>query len=473
MKIVTPSYSFTFARSLALGTGCFIAALTSAQATDFTAIAGGAWDAVGTWTSDPDGFPTATDNVVGVGTNGINVTVNGSQAANNFTIDSSGSASRALNVLGGTGGALTINGVLTKSGGGDLTFRTSGTTLALTVGSISLSSGNLFLGTSTNISANRHLTSLSAGSTTVGTGSTLSLFVGANSATATVAALTVNGTGAVNIRQGSTNVQNTSGTLQVASLTGTGTVQVTSVASTGSTGTLAIASTSDASFAGVLANGSSGALSVTKSGSFTQTLSGASNTYSGGTTITEGTLLVTNISGSATGTGAVAVNGGTLGGTGFIAGATTVTGGNLAAGTDGTVGTLTFNGALDLAGLTGSGQLKFDLAAAGASDSVLLSSGALSIGSGVLNFDDFSFTTLAGFDNGVYTLLDTSTSITGTLGSSLSGVIAGHNAVLSTDGQDIFLTVTAGTIPEPSTYASLAGVMILGCAALRRRRQVV
>ncbi len=464
MKKNTPCCSLTLARSLALGAGCFIAAFSSARATDFTASAGGEWSSANTWTSTPDDVaPTGSDNVVGTSFSG-NVTVTGAQAANNFTI---GSGSFTLNVLGGTGGALTINGALTKSAGGDLTFRSGG--LSLSAASISLSSGNLFFGTST--SAGRHLTSLTSGNVSVTSGN-LFLFVGSDATATTFGALTVNGSGAVNIRHGNSAVQNTSGTLQVASLTGTGTVQVTSTSSTGSTGTLAIVSTADASFSGVLTNGSSGALSVTKSGSFTQTLSGASNTYTGGTTITGGTLLANNTTGSAFGTGAVAVNGGILGGTGFIQGATTVTGGGLAAGTDGTVGILTFNADLDLAGLTGTGKLKFDLAAVGASDKVVLSSGMLSIGSGQLNFDDFSFTTLSGFDIGVYTLLDSATSISGTFGSSLSGVIGGNNAVLSTNGQDIFLTVSAGAIPEPSTYAALFGVMALGSAALRRRRQI-
>ena len=62
---------------------------------------------------------------------------------------------------------------------------------------------------------------------------------------------------------------------------------------------------------------------VTKDGSGTLTLTGE-NTYSNGTTVTSGILLVSNASGSGTGKGAVAVNGGTLGGSGIIAGAVTV-----------------------------------------------------------------------------------------------------------------------------------------------------
>jgi autotransporter-associated beta strand protein len=63
--------------------------------------------------------------------------------------------------------------------------------------------------------------------------------------------------------------------------------------------------------------------SITKIGGGTLTLTGA-NAYSGGTTITGGILLVSNASGSGTGTGPVTVNDGTLGGSGIISGAVTV-----------------------------------------------------------------------------------------------------------------------------------------------------
>ena len=82
-------------------------------------------------------------------------------------------------------------------------------------------------------------------------------------------------------------------------------------------------------------NGGSGG-SLTKTGNGKLSLTNA-NTYTGGTTITNGTLLVKNTTGSATGTGAVRVNAGTLGGTGKITGAVTV-------------GTGTSSGAILLAG---------------------------------------------------------------------------------------------------------------------------
>ena len=91
--------------------------------------------------------------------------------------------------------------------------------------------------------------------------------------------------------------------------------------------------------------------SLTKTGNGKLTLSNA-NTYTGGITITKGTLLVRNKTGSATGTGAVQVNAGTLGGTGKINGAMTVGAGTtsgaiLLAGNSATSpGTLTINNTL-------------------------------------------------------------------------------------------------------------------------------
>jgi autotransporter-associated beta strand protein len=62
---------------------------------------------------------------------------------------------------------------------------------------------------------------------------------------------------------------------------------------------------------------------LTKVGTGTLTLSGA-NTYRGGTIVTNGTLRITNTTGSGTGHGAVSVTAGTLGGTGIISGRVTV-----------------------------------------------------------------------------------------------------------------------------------------------------
>ncbi|MCE5280017.1 MAG: autotransporter-associated beta strand repeat-containing protein [Planctomycetaceae bacterium] len=199
-----------------------------------------------------------------------------------------------------------------------------------------------------------------------------------------------------------------------------------------------------------------------KTGAGTQILTGA-NTYTGGTQVNGGSLLVNNITASGTGTGAVAVNnGGTLGGSGFIGGPVTVAaGGKLSPGAS--AGMLTINNSLNISAALGgaAGSMLFDLG-----DTVTLSGASvLTIGSGLLEWDDFVF---SGAPTGpaVYTLFNTSAAISGTLGTNLSGKIGGLDATLSLDGsgQDILLTV----IPEPATMTLL---VLGGVAALIRRRR--
>jgi autotransporter-associated beta strand protein len=106
---------------------------------------------------------------------------------------------------------------------------------------------------------------------------------------------------------------------------------------------------SNTTFLGRITNGV-GAVSIAKVGAGTLAL-GGSSTYSGGTTVGGGTLLVKNTAGSGTGSGSVSVTAGTLGGTGAISGVVSVgASGNLAPGTS--IGTLAINNSLSLAGTT-------------------------------------------------------------------------------------------------------------------------
>ena len=79
-------------------------------------------------------------------------------------------------------------------------------------------------------------------------------------------------------------------------------------------------------FSGVLhpggPGGGNGIGSLSKNGMGTLTLTGE-NLYTGGTTVTSGTLVVGNPSGSGTGTGAVSITAATLGGSGIISGEVT------------------------------------------------------------------------------------------------------------------------------------------------------
>jgi autotransporter-associated beta strand protein len=118
---------------------------------------------------------------------------------------------------------------------------------------------------------------------------------------------------------------------------------------------------------------------LTKTGAGNLTLTG-SNGYTGGTSVNAGTLLANNTASSATGSGSVNVNnGGTLGGSGTISGATTLnSGGRIlpSAGTIGTAGT-TLNASSLL--WNGGSTLSFQI---GTTADQLALTGALTKGSG-------------------------------------------------------------------------------------------
>ncbi len=248
---------------------------------------------------------------------------------------------------------------------------------------------------------------------------------------------------------------------------GTGSRIVTNGAITG-VSTLTLTGTS--TFAGVIQNGATASVAVTKNTGGTFTLSGA-NTYSGTTTVDAGTLLV---GGSLSGTLGVAVNGGTLGGNGAITtghdgNVTVASGGNLAPGL-GAPGTLTLQlgtGQLDASDAAGGTDwLKFELGTT--SDRILLASGTLNLGTG-LDLDDFSFTDAGGFGQGTYVLFETNSAIAATLGTNITGTVLGWEVSLelADGGTDLILNV----IPEPNTAVTLFSGLgtLLGLQRWRRR----
>ena len=210
------------------------------------------------------------------------------------------------------------------------------------------------------------------------------------------------------------------------------------------------------------------------------TLSSTNNTYTGPTTVSAGTLI---ISGSIAGSTNVQ-SGGTISGAGAIGGplVTLSTGvgsannGHIAPGAVGAAGVLTINNTTDLAN---NSFLDFNLntpgTAAGVSGNDLLkiqgtsgANGDLTIGSDIT----LTIATGGGFGVGTYhlitytgSLFDNSSSFSGW---SVSGLLAGEAASFSIGSNSIDLQVIA--VPEPGTWAMLlGGIGMLGFWQRSRR----
>jgi autotransporter-associated beta strand protein len=268
--------------------------------------------------------------------------------------------------------------------------------------------------------------------------------------------------------------------------------------STGTNKTLTVGNgnATGTTFVGIIANNTSGSgtVALNKTGTGTQTLSSAAgNSYSGGTTVSAGTLLANNTSGSATGTGSVSVaSTATLGGVGFLTpgannsvdvtgtvsvGLSSAGAGNLAITTSGT-GALTFN--------TGS-ALAFDLALYNAGDNtgtaaaadVLKITGTVNLASltsfTLVNSTGTASTAFAAGDSWklfdwstVGTKTDPSNSPTDSSSSlytlpTLTGGLNWNTSALFTTG----VISVVNSVPEPSR----AVLLLLGFSALFMRRR--
>jgi fibronectin-binding autotransporter adhesin len=235
----------------------------------------------------------------------------------------------------GHANAISTSGTITF-GGGTLQHSSSNTTDYSSRFSTTASQAYNIDTSNQNVTLATALTS-SGGSLTKSGSGTLTLsgnntYTGAT--TISDGTLTVSGTladtTAVTVASGKT--YNVNATDTIGSLAGAGTVQTS--------GTVTLTSGGDNTstiFSGVIQNGT-GTLSLTKSGSGTLTLSGT-NTYTGGTNVNAGTLILDHTS---TGTvladtGAVIVNGGTLqlNDTTETVGTVTLTSGSITVGTAG------------------------------------------------------------------------------------------------------------------------------------------
>jgi len=240
---------------------------------------------------------------------------------------------------------------------------------------------------------------------------------------------------------------------------------------------------------GTLAAGlATGVGTLTKTGSGTWRLTGSS-TYSGGTTVSAGTLLINNTDGSGTGTGLVTVGeDGSIGGNGVIApgsGAFLSVAGTVAAGDPdqaGGIGVLRFDGSntnVAVAQFASTATFIFDInATAGTSDRIQLLNGA----AGDLVFNNNTITLLIA---GVLVDGQTFLLFEGTNSNQFAGLTLDEDlritSGLSLTGleeyfQDSYLTLVEGNIilnviavPEPTTALLFATA---GCYLLFRRRSV-
>ncbi|MFY8004989.1 MAG: beta strand repeat-containing protein [Chitinophagaceae bacterium] len=249
-------------------------------------------------------------------------------------------------ILAGTGGAVTVGSSITTA---STTISASGYSL-VTSGSSNINfNGNIDLGTNSLTFAPISAASLTVGGV-ISNGSIVQNGAGTTSLTASNTFI-----GGVTISNGNLQLGNAgalnSTTPNALTMSG-GTLSlngnsITLSSISGSVGTvnnnnstastLTVNNSSNSSFGGVLANGATGSMAFTKTGSGTLILSGT-NTYTGATTISAGTL---NLTGSLTSAVTVS-NGATLSGTGSTSGTCAVSGTISPAGS-GSVGTISTN----------------------------------------------------------------------------------------------------------------------------------
>lgn len=232
------------------------------------------------------------------------------QKAGSVLSDDGTTESTLLMDFQGAGQNVTLNGANTFTLASGKVVSMTGTAGALNLGN------NAALGASTNL--------LSAGSTSVTNASdTRSILITGNQTISN--GINIQTYSGLNTIGGS----NTSG-----NATYSGTIALNRHASAANNVTsLTAASGGTVLFTGNLTAGTgNGTSGIQKIGSGTAVLSGI-NTFAGGTTVTAGTLLVNNASGSGLGSGNVTVSGGTLGGTGSFTGSVVInSGGTLAPG---------------------------------------------------------------------------------------------------------------------------------------------
>ena len=225
--------------------------------------------------------------------------------------------------------------------------------------------------------------------------------------------------------------------------------------------------TTTQTFSGVISGNGGIRRSASVSGTGGTTIFTEENTYSGATTINDGTLLVNNTTGSGTGSGTVTVtSGGTLGGTGTVGGAVVVSGGGSVA-PGASAGTLTLGGGLDL---SAGGTYRWELGAysttPGDFDQIALTGGDLVLGGTSKLSVNFTGSAASPDGGNVFWASPHSWTVVNLAGggnpgdsdvlSVLNGVYANGYFTTSVSSGNLVLNFTPGAPPLPE-FSSLAG----------------
>lgn len=355
-------------------------------------------------------------------------TLTGAGAARTAVINKNGAGSLSLNVTGGT-----YNANINVTGGSLVFNATNATPSAANSVSVNLAPGTTLTNGTTD---HNHLRNVTLSNATWTTGSGTTSYSGENYQLN--GDVTVTGIAPSLITRDAVRTNADSGV----SLRGNRTFNVADVTSSAATDLL-VSTELEASDDDIAANQSA----LTKTGAGTLELT-IDNSYTGGTTVNAGTVVVSNTTGSGTGTGAVAVNnGGRLAGGGAVAGAVNVNaGGTLAPAATGTLaaGATTFVSGATLA--TG-------IDSAGTTSSALKVNGALTLGGATLAVADTAASPSALPDGTKLTLVNyTGQTLTGTFNGLAEGAtvtVAGHAFTLSyadtLGGTGNFITLTAGS----------------------------
>jgi hypothetical protein len=450
----------------------------------------------------------------------MRVNFNQTGASGSGTITAAVSGTRFTNVNTSTASLITVTNNFNLNPGFlatpfNVSFGATNSSPVPTINYTGVISGaaNVFLGNEAGTGGGAGITTFSNAMTYTGTtyvsGSANALFnLGVNNAlpSSTVLNFGVINAGSANV--GIVNLNGFNATISGLSSNTTGTIGgLTNSSSTVSVLTLGGSTTNTHVYNGVIGTATNTNLTastnniavVVNNPALTQTFGrAAGNTFSGGMTITAGTLIAGNTTGSATGSGAITVNGGTgvlAGGTGsattvgVVTGDTTLSaGGGIRA--DSSTGTNTFT--VGNVTINNTGRLYVNLGASGTSSTLAFAGNSLDLRAGsIVRPDDitgfgYGTFTLATFTNGNTLLLDSVQTTDGQLlgsyvqGTGATGAVeidvselptltAGDRLELRRSGNNLVLNFSP--VPEPGLLLAACGLVVGGVVGVRKLRR--